>query len=248
MDTLVDLIKTIILARASIGVALIVAVLAATYANRHFVRDVWHDPDAFWRVIARLAALATAALLAWVTLFDDWLQLVAEPYRLAQKWEYRRVVWDPVDPAVRAITVALIVVALVTLAMLFARHIGGYLLQAGTLVLAALVWIPVYIMNQRLNVMIVQGAETTTALSDALGLAAFWVVRIGLGVLTIGVTLLTGMMLIALVATVLLDLTRMRHPRVTHEADGFFSELGKRAEVHEDIPLRSFWRPIRRPL
>jgi len=81
-----------------------------------------------------------------------------------------------------------------------------------------------------------------------LGLSAFWVLRMGLGTLTIGATLMTGMMLIALVATLLLDLLRLREQRITHEADGFFSELGRRADQREDVSLKAIWRPIERPL
>jgi len=115
-------------------------------------------------------------------------------------------------------------------------------------VLSALIWMPVFIMNQRLNAMIVQGAEASETLPEVLGLSAFWAVRMGLGVLTIGATLLTGMMALALVATVILDLLGLRQQRITHEADGFFGELGRRSGQYEDVPLKTLWRPIRRPL
>jgi len=248
MDNLVDLIKSIILARQTVGVVLIIAAVAGMYAGREFLRDVWNDPAPFWRTMARLAAAALAVTFAWTAVFDDWLQLVAEPYRLSLQWNYQRVVYDPIDPAFRAVTVALVAVSLVLLACLFARHVGAYLLQAATLVVAMIVWMPLFIMNQRMNAMIVQGAEASDSLPEILGVTAFWLVRMGLAVTTVAVTLLAVTMLVALVATVVLDLFRLREVRVTHEADGFFSELGKRAEGHEDIPLKALWRPIRRPL
>ncbi len=248
MNALSDHILTAILSRQAAGVVLILACAALLFANRSFIREVRFDQSRFWRVIARLAAITGAATLLWTTLFDDWLQIIAEPYRLSMKWNYQRVVLDPVDPAIRAVSVALIGLTLLWLACLFARHVGGYMLQFGTLIIGALLWIPLYVMNQRMNAMVVQGAESADTLPETLGLSAFWVVRMVLGVLTIGATLLPVMMIIALVATVLLDLFKMRIPPATTEADGFFGELGRRATQREDIPLKYFWRPIRRPL
>ncbi|MEJ7900517.1 MAG: hypothetical protein WKF63_01650 [Thermomicrobiales bacterium] len=248
MNTLADAIKSTLLAREAIGVVLIAACALAMQVNRPFLREVWNDPSRFWRVTARLAATLALAALVWMAAFDDWLQLVAEPYRLSMPWEYQRVVFDPIDPALRAGSVVLIVAMLAVLACLFARHIGGYPLQLGTLVLSALIWTPIFIMNQRLNAMIVQGAEASETLPQVLGLSAFWVVRMGLGVVTIAATLMTGIMLLALVATVFLDLFGLRQQRITHEADGFFTELQRRAGQREDIPLKTLWRPIRRPL
>jgi hypothetical protein len=248
MSNLADAIESILLAREVTGVVLIVLCARAVRVNRPFFREVWNDPSRFWRGTARVAAALGLAMLVWVTIFDDWLQLVAEPYRLSMPWEYQRVVFDPVDPTLRAISVGLIVAALAVMACLFARHVGGYLLQVGTLVLSALIWMPIFIMNQRLNAMIVQGAEASETLPEVLGLSAFWVVRMSLGVLTIGATLMTGTMLLALVATTILDLLGLREQRITHEADGFFTELQRRSGQHEDIPLKTLWRPIRRPL
>ena len=248
MNTLADVIKSTLLAREAIGVVLILVCVLAVRFNRPFFREVWNDPSRFWRAMAKLAAALGGATLVWVAVFDDWLQLVAEPYRLSMPWDYQRVVFDPVDPAFRAVSVGLIVATLAVLACLFARHIGGYLLQVGTLVLSALIWTPIFIMNQRLNAMIVQGAEASETLPEVLGLSAFWVVRMGLGIVTIGATLMTGMMLLALVATAVLDLFGLRQQRITHEADGFFTELQRRAGQREDIPLKTLWRPIRRPL
>ena len=248
MNTLAEVIKSILLAREAIGIVLIAIGAVAIRRNRPFFREVWHDPARFWRAMARVAAIVGIATLAWVALFDDWLQLVAEPYRLSMPWDYQRVVFDPVDPTLRAVSVVLIVAALAILACLFARHIGGYGLQVVTLALSAMIWTPIFIMNQRLNAMIVQGAEASETLPEVLGLSAFWVVRTALGVVTIGTTLMTGMMLLALVATAILDVFGLRRQRITHEADSFFTELQRRAAQREDIPLKTLWRPIRRPL
>lgn len=248
MNDLSGYILNAILSRQAAGIVLILACAALVVTNRSFVREIRLDPSRFWRFIASLAAIASAAALLWTTLFDDWLQVIAEPYRMSLKWNYQRVVYDPVDPTVRVITVVLVAVMLTFLALLFARHVGGYLLQVAVLVIGSLLWIPLYVINQRMNSMIVQGAESAESLPETLGLTVFWVIRIAVGVLTIGATLLPAMMVLALMATILLDIFRMREPPVTTEADGFFSELANRANQREDIPLKYFWRPIRRPL
>jgi hypothetical protein len=248
VNNLSDLILTAILSRQAAGIVLILVTAALVIINRPFIREVRFDQSRFWRIIARLAAITGSVALIWTTVFDDWLQIIAEPYRLSMKWDYQRVILDPVDPALRAISVALIGLTLVWLACLFARHVGGYMLQFATLIIGAMLWIPLYVMNQRMNAMVVQGAESADTLPETLGLTAFWVVRMVLGVLTIGATLLPAMMIIALIATVVLDLFKLRTPPDTTEADGFFSELGRRATQREDIPLKYFWRPIRRPL
>jgi len=248
MTNFVELFKSAMLARESIGIVLLFMCAIGIMLNRGFFRDVWNDHSRFWRLMARIGAVLALTTLAWVSLFDDWLQLVAEPYRLSMPWDYQRVVYDPVAPEIRAVGSMLLVAMLTVLACLFARHVGGYLLQLGTLALSALIWMPLFIMNQRLNAMVVQGAEASNTLPEVLGLSAFWVLRMGLGALTIGATLMTGMMLIALVATLLLDLLRLREQRITHEADGFFSELGRRADQREDVSLKAIWRPIERPL
>jgi hypothetical protein len=247
MNNIAEALKSAMMARQSIGVVLLLAAVLAISMNRGFFREVWNDPARFWRVMARIAAAFGAVTLIWVALLDDWLQLVAEPYRLSMPWDYQRVVLDPIDSTIRAISIGLIAITLLAIACLFARHIGGYLLQAGTLVLATLVWMPFFIMNQRLNAMIVQGAEASETLPEVLGLSAFWVVRMGLGAMTVAATLMIVMMLMALVATLLLDVLGLRQQRITHEADSFFSELGRRADQREDIPLKALWRPIRRP-
>ncbi len=248
MTNFADAIKSILLARESAGLVLLLVTMIGIRLNRGFVRDVWNDPSRFWRIVARIGAALGLATLLWVTFFDDWLQLVAEPYRLSMPWDYQRVLYDPVDPTLRVIGFMLIVATLTAMACLFARHVGGYLLQLGTLAVSALVWMPLFIMNQRLNSMVVQGAEASETLPEVLGLSAFWILRMGLGTLTIAATLMTGMMAIALVATLLLDLLKLREQKVTHEADGFFSEFGRRADQRKDTSLKALWRPIRRPM
>jgi hypothetical protein len=248
MPALAEAIHAAIVSRQSVGIVLILAIAVMLVANRGFVRDVAADPAPGWRLLARFAAAMGTIALVWVTLFDDWLQLVVEPYRLSLKWEYQRILLSPIEPEIRLTSVVLIGVALLAIAFLAARHMGGYLMQLGVLLVSTLAWIPLFIMNQRVNALVIQGAEADASVLDVLGLALFWLMRMTLGVVTIAISAAAVTMLISLVATVILDLLHAREPRVTREADAFFGSIGNRVGEEPDVPIHSYWKPIRRPL
>lgn len=248
MQALADAIHAAIVSRQSVGIVLILVTAFVLYANRGFVRDVAGDPAGGWRLLARFAAIMGAISLVWVTLFDDWLQLVVEPYRLSLKWEYQRILLSPIDPESRITSVVLLGATLLAIAFLAARHMGGYLMQGGVLLVSVLAWIPLFIMNQRVNALVVQGAEADASALDVLGLALFWLMRMTLGVVTIAMSAAAVTMLMSLLATVVLDLLRAREPRVTREADAFFGSISSRVGDNPDRPIHSYWKPIRRPL
>ncbi|HYJ13120.1 MAG TPA: hypothetical protein VEW66_05995 [Thermomicrobiales bacterium] len=243
-QTFVDM----MLSRQAIGVAMALVILGFVTLNRSFCRAVWTDPTVFWRAIARYTAVAMGLALVWIGLLDDWLQIVTEPYRLSQKWESKREIYQPIDGNIRTISIILLALAFLGIAMLFARHVGGYSLQVGTLLIGVLLWIPLFIMNGRINSTLLQGAETSDTAAEVAGLSLFWILRMGLVVGTVLATLLPITMVIALVVTFILDMFHIRQPPVTHEADGFFAELGNRATERHDVPLKHLWKPHRRPL
>jgi hypothetical protein len=248
MDNSARFLVDIMLARQSVGVAMMLVVLLFLWRNKPFTRAVWHDPSRFWRIVARGAAGAMVVALVWIGVFDNWLQLVSEPYRLSQRWESKRAVYAAIDPTIRTISVILLALALIGVAMLFARHVGGYGLQLGVMVIGILLWIPLFLMNGHVNSLFLQGSETSDTLLEAVGLGAFWVLLLTLTVATVLTTLTPITMAMALVATAILDLFHMRQPPITQEADGFFAELGNRAQERHDVPLKYFWKPHRRPL
>ena len=238
----------IMLARQSVGVAMALAVAAFIILNKPFCRDIWRDSSRFWQVVARFTAVAVTTTLAWIGLFDNWLQLVTEPYRLSQRWESKREIYHQIDPTIRTISTILLALALLGVAMLFARHVGGYGLQLITGMIGVLLWIPLFIMNGHVNSLFLQGSESANSLPEVAGLGVFWVLVLVLTVATVLATLTPVTMAIALVVTLLLDLFHMRQPPITQEADGFFAELGNRATERHDIPLKYWWKPHRRPL
>lgn len=229
------------------GIAVMVAAAILAWANRSALRDAAADSDRAWRILARIGGALATVTLVWVTLFDRWPQIVAEPYRLSRRWESQRVVFDPVAPEVRLVTSVLIGALLIAGAALFARHIGGYLMQFGLLILGAAVWIPLFIIQQRADVMVIDGVSASEHWGEFAGVGAFWLLRTALGVAIVAATLLIGLMLTAPVVTLALDLADWRFPRATAEADPFFQQLQHHAREHEDVPLRDRWRPIRQP-
>ena len=248
MNDLATFLVDVMLARQSVGVAMALTVVLFVIRTRSFCRDIWQDPSRVWRMIARYTAATVTAALVWIGLFDDWLQLVTEPYRLSQRWESKRQIYHQIDPSIRTISLILLALALLGIAMLFARHVGGYGLQMVVGMIGVLLWIPLFIMNGHVNSLFLQGSESANTLPEAAGLAVFWLLVLVLTIATVLATLTPITMATALVVTFLLDLFNMRQPLITQEADGFFAELGNRATERHDIPLKYLWKPNRRPL
>ena len=247
MHPISETLQSGILSRQAVGVALILTVILPLYVNRSLFRDIGQDPATGWRVAAWVASAVTALTLAWVTLFDDWLQLVVEPYRHSMRWDYQRIQFDPVSPTFRAVSVVMLTGMVLLLAMLVARHVSGYAFQIGALLVSVLAWIPMFILNQRLNALIVQGAADNASFGEVAGLAAFWIVRLGLGVAMVAVSIAAVTLVASLVLSAVLDLARAREPRTSQEADEFFASLHQRAEDTPDRAIQSYWRPIERP-
>lgn len=229
------------------GLALMLFVALVARVNRPFLRDVASDPDRFWRVVARVGVALTVISLLWIGTVDNWFQIIAEPFRLTRRWESQRVVFDPVASELRILTGVLLASLLIVGAALFARHIGGYLLQGALLIVGVAMWGPLFIIQQRADVMVIDGVSASEHWGAFAGVAAFWALRTALSIAIVLVTLLIGLMLIAPVVTLLLDLTGLRHPRTTREADQFFLVVQRHAREHEDVPLKARWRPIRQP-
>lgn len=229
------------------GIALMLFAAVVFLANRPFIRDVAADGDRFWRILARATGALSAGTLFWVGAFDNWLQLIAEPFRLSRRWESQRMVIDPIRSEIRVVTGVLLALLLLLGAALFARHIGGYLLQAALLTVGVATLIPLFIVQQRADVMVIDGVGASEGWGASAGIAAFWMLRTALGIGIVASTLMIGMMVIAPTLTLLLDLVGLRYSRTTREADAFFSVVESHAKDHQEVPLKDRWRPIRQP-
>ncbi len=140
-----------------LGLFMIATVVAMVRANRIFVRDVVNDPDPGWRIVPKVAAISVVAFLVWGTFVDNWRQIVDMPYRLSQRFPSKRVEFDPTPDALRAVTFILIAASLMPVAALFARHVGGYFVQAVVLIGAVIFWAPLFAIRHRLDVNLALG-------------------------------------------------------------------------------------------
>ena len=119
-----DLLEAIVGGNAGISLALLLLVGVPAWRRRRKLARVWRDPDPRWRRLARLALALQVLAFVWVTLADYWRQLLGLPMRA----ENRRFA-DPftlapvlarhaVPDAVRAVTLALLILAALALALL----------------------------------------------------------------------------------------------------------------------------------
>ncbi|MBA2276553.1 MAG: hypothetical protein H0W06_02205 [Chloroflexia bacterium] len=249
MNDLAEVMARVAVSNVSLGVAVLVALALLIRANRPFVRDVLTDDESRWRAIARFSFTVTLAFVVWGTLFDDWLQLIAEPYRLSRPWASERFVFDPVPEVARWVTVGLLVLSLTSAACLVARHVGGYGIQLAILLGATTLWAPIFVLRQRADVIVGFGQESVTGDAAAvLGFIIFVALKWSLGLASLLASYLLALMVVAPIVTLVLDLLRVRTPAVTAEARPFFSALEERAQEREEVSLHARRRPIRRPI
>jgi hypothetical protein len=234
------------LSNITMGIAIAVALVATVVSLRAPISAAFEERDRLWPMLLRVFAAWTALVIAWISLADNWLQLVTDPYRLAQRWNSQRVVFDPVDADFRRVTLVLVGISAILAAALFARYIGGYGLQIAGLIPAVFGWFALFIFRQRFDMIVNTIPDSNErSLFDVLGFLGFWVLRTGLGIVSIAITWAVIVLLVAPVVTLVLDLLRIRSPKVTAEAGSFYAALAENAAQHRDVPLSSRWKPIR---
>ena len=173
---------------------------------------------------------------------------MGEPFRRSRQWASERIIANPIAPELRTVTLVLLALAVVLGAAIVARHIGGYGLQISTLIIAAILWIPLFVLRQRLDILVHDGVSDRSGnAADFAGLALFWLLRTGLSIAVTALSFAILVLLVAPLMTLALDLFRVRTPRTTEDAEDFFTALHQQAGVYEDVPLRARWRPIQRP-
>lgn len=213
----------------TLGLILLATLALLWLRNRAFVRELSADSDRGWHTVTRLAVSALVALIAWVSLFDNWRQLTAIPFHATRQWESQRIQIDPPSAEVRAVTFILLAVALVLTGSLIARHMGGIFLQSILTLGAMVAWLPFFIIRTRFTLDLAMGFDGSwTSPGDVTAFLGFatlsWAFDIGLIAISfIGLAGLT-----AIPITLILDLLRLRHPRVTAEAQPFFNAIGGR--------------------
>jgi hypothetical protein len=213
----------------ALGLALALVLLVIGRKNRGFVREVAEDPDRFWRFIARAALVSTALFIAWTSIFDNWRQLIGLPYRLSQRFPSQRVEYNPPSDDVRTVTFILLAISLLFVACLVARHVGGVVIQLVLLLAAVCFWGPIFVIRQRFDVNLALGFEgEITSPIDVAGYLLWVLMAWALDMMVIVMTYVLLLAAVAIPVTLLLDITRLRQPKITKEAEPFFASFQER--------------------
>ena len=236
----------LMLSNTAMGVAIVGVIAVIALTHRSLVSALFKEVDRFWHLILWASVGIIGVSIAWITTRDNWLQLVTDPYRLAQKWDYQRVIFDPVSTDVRRITIGLVLISSVFVAALMGRYVGGYALQIAGIVPAIIGWFALFIFRQRLDMIVnTIPSDNKGSFLDLLGFLGFWVLRTGLGLVTIGITWLVITLVLAPFVTLVLDVLRLRAPHITTEAKPFYAALERNAAAYDETPLAARWKPIR---
>jgi hypothetical protein len=213
-----------------LGIVLTLVILFVGMKNRGFVREIADDPDRFWRFIARAALVSTGVSIAWTSIFDNWRQLIGLPYRLSQRFPSQRVEYNPPSDDVRMVTFILLGISLLFVACLVARHVGGVIIQLLLLLAAITFWAPIFIFRQRFDLNLSLGFEgSPTSLIDVGGYLLWLVGAWALDIAVIAISYTALLAVVAIPVTILLQIFRLREPKVTREADTFFASFQERA-------------------
>src|SRR5215218_9130816 len=143
----------------TLGAVLVLMLLLLWLRNRSFARELTRDTDHGWRTLTRLALFATLAFIAWSSVFDNWRQLTAIPFRATRAYPSQRIQIDPPSHSVRAVTLLLLALTLMLTACLIARHIGGYVLQLLIASGAFVAWLPFFVLRQRFTLNLALGID-----------------------------------------------------------------------------------------
>jgi hypothetical protein len=213
----------------ALGLVLFLCVAALGWWQRHALGDLVRAPDLPWRAIAWGAIGLTIVLLLWCTVADDWRKMFGELLDIRERYLDQRAVKDPVAGNIRAVTLALLIPAMLLSGALFARYIGGYGLQVVLLIVGFTSFFILYLFRQRLDAGLIsvvlnapQGLSAAT-LASLFYLLIDYAANVGL-ILTTYACLLG---LFALPVTAVLDLLGRRDPPArptTADAD-FYAKI-----------------------
>ncbi len=125
----------------NLPISLIILALVGmwAYRSRSSIRLAMNDPSPFWAWAAKIGVVSTGLFFIWVTALDNWRQLLG--YVIITGREYAA---DPFERAatpemLRWVSLALLVVSIVSLAMLYARHMGPYVFLIISVIFAPIV-------------------------------------------------------------------------------------------------------------
>lgn len=223
-----------------LGLVLLALLVALGWWQRDAVGDIIHAPSVGWRGLAWASFGLTLALVLWFTFADDWRKIFGELLDIGERFPSQRAVLDPVAPAIRRVTLILIVAALLPTACLFARYVGGYGLQIVLVILGVSSFFPSYLIRQRLDTGLAGILELPSLFSLAMvGTIFFLLLDYSTNIALILTSYLGLLALVALPITALLDLTGKRDvpTHQTAEVADFYTRLSAGVEERRQTQL-----------
>ncbi len=109
-----------------ISLVILAAVGGWAYRNRSSISLAMNDPQRHWAIVARVAVFSTTLFFVWVTALDNWRQLLG--YIVVTGRQFAA---DPFEAAttpdmLRYVSLALLAVSVISVALMYARHLGSY--------------------------------------------------------------------------------------------------------------------------
>ncbi len=212
----------------AVGLLLLALLLALVWRQRHNLDVLFTSPQRSWRALAWLGFGSTAALALWGTFADNWRKMIGEALDINERYLSQRLVLEPVARDVRAVTLVLLALSLLTMAPLFARYVGGYGYQLALMILGGTLFFPGFFLRQRLDTVLVSTLLFDLPPPLSLGMLAtiiFVVLDYAANVALLVITYLGLLGLVALPVTLVLDLLRQREPPPDREPEAYYAEL-----------------------
>jgi hypothetical protein len=119
-----------------ISIVILLVVGAWAYRNRSSIHLVMNDVSPLWAIIGKIAVASTALFFVWVTALDNWRQLLGYVVITGRGYATDPFETGATPELLRAVSIALLLVSVVSLAMLYARHMGAYVFLIVSLVFA----------------------------------------------------------------------------------------------------------------
>jgi hypothetical protein len=96
--------------------------------HRWILRRMWNDELPWARNASRVSFVAIGAFAVWTTVFDNWRKMLGLLVDEKNRWKSDLYRSDPPPDAVRAVTIALFIAAILGACYLYARYARGYLI------------------------------------------------------------------------------------------------------------------------
>ena len=235
-----QLIAQFLASNQMLGFVLIALLVGLVWWQRDLLGDIAHAPSPSWRILAWATFGLTCALVLWFTFADDWRKVFGELLDIGEKFPSQRAVIDPVDPAIRRVSLGLLVATLLLTGGIFARYIGGYGLQFVLVILGVSSFFPSYLIRQRLDTGLAGILELPSFFSVAmLGTLFYLVLSYAVNIALILTTYIGLLGIAALPITAILDLLGRREApiRPTDEVNDFYTRLSAGVEERRNTQL-----------